>query len=134
MKITESIKKKMASRRERKAKEKFIKTFKTTFPDAFDFIGNLKRMEVEGCSMPCFVLSADFLAKGFVSACNSAGSIARDIVAREIDEALQERSHRVDISRVGVNGFQENGNFVLQIRFRNLPSADKNTDGIAQIE
>ena len=109
--------------------EWFRKQFEGAYPDGAKFLDNILAWDiVKASTLPTFAVSANIASKGFVSALSSDTSIARDVMLQEIDKALKERAHTVDVQTVRVDGSHENGDFVLKFTFGNLAAVDKGTD------
>lgn len=107
----------------------FRKMLESAYPDGAKFLSNILAWDiVKPSTLPTFAVSANIVSKGFVSALSCDTSIARDVMLQEIDKALKERAHTVDVQTVRVDGFHENGDFVLKFTFGNLAAVDKGTD------
>lgn len=105
-----------------RAIEKFRRTMKEAYPDGARFLSMIKEVDCGDTRLPVFGLNANFFGIGFVSA---RGICFKEAITHEIFNALEERSHIVDISRVRIDGCHEAGDFVLKLRFGYLSSVDK---------
>lgn len=114
----------------RKAQNKlFRRMLESAYPDGAKFLNQVREWDlVYPNSCPTFSISANLASKGFLSALSCDTSIARDVMLQEVDNALREKGHGMDVSGVSVDGFHENGNFVLKFTFGNLAAVDEGTD------
>lgn len=107
------IREKIALRRERKALMREIKRSN----DALKFLSTIKRV-ADGTTGNYFLSNASIMFNGFVSANVPMSTAIGGIIAEEI--AKLPRPHRVDVSSPVVDGIHKDGDFLLQIRFREL--------------
>ena len=101
-------------RRRSRAIERFRKRLEGAYPDGARFLSALKEVDCGNTKLPVFILNANLAGRGFISA---RGICAREAIAQEILNALEERSHAIDISRVRINSCHEAEDFVLELRF-----------------
>lgn len=104
-----------------------IEQFRSLFEAAYPVGSRLLAVvhEFDGGIYPSFMINANIASSGFISAASSCSSFAGDVVLQKVGEVLKERTHTLDISRVVVNGFHQDGNFILNFNFGKIPSVDE---------
>lgn len=120
-KIRELYDKWLRKRRSR-AIERFRERMTEVYPDGAKFLSMLKEVDCGDTKLPVFGLKANFFGIGFVSA---KGICFKEAITHEIFNALEERCHAVDISRVRIDSRHEGSDFILQLRFGDLATINK---------
>ena len=111
----------------------FKQLFEQLYPDGEKFLSCIKEYK-SGGTLNTFVLDAHLAGLGFISAKTSADFIVRETIMHELDRALKERAHRIDVTSVRIDGRHEGDDFVIQLSFRNLSTANEQGGQLSEIE
>lgn len=111
----------------------FRRQFEAAYPDAANFLKTIKLLPMES-GLPVFRLDNHIASYGSISICCKADDYSREVITHELSDALKEWTHAGNISRVSIDRFHKDGNFILQIIFRKDASGYKRADDILHID
>lgn len=95
------------------------------YPDGARFLNQLQELKVEGLTRPSFLFDGGFATTSFCAAKTLFPGIVARAIADEVENVLKERSHGLNVTGVRVDGSHKDEYFVLQFRFSEIPSVDK---------
>ncbi|MBD5278953.1 MAG: hypothetical protein HDS35_00200 [Bacteroides sp.] len=113
--------------------EEFKELFKRLYPAGENFLSCIMEYK-SGGRLNTFVLDAHLAGLGFISAKTSVDFIVRETIMHELDRTLKERAHRIDVTSVRIDGRHEGDDFVIQLSFRNLSTANEQGGQLSEIE
>ncbi|MDE5886455.1 MAG: hypothetical protein K2H46_02585 [Muribaculaceae bacterium] len=108
-----------------RAIEKFRERMVEAYPDGEKFISRIKELDCKDTSIPVLALNAHFVGEGSISA---RGVCTNEVTLYEVFKILEDRRHHgLDVSGVRISTSNQNPDFVIELRFTDVPAFDKNS-------